>query len=629
MQTGTSWRTFHFSADSVVFFPLFYLYVWLVIDPRLIHQSLGIFTCFFDFSFHTGWPFLQERLAHPGGLVQYGTGFLSQFYSFGWIGALIITAIAWCTCRGTDWLVRLAGGTRSRVVRYGPAVILLMMCSAYNHPLSTMLALPTALWCSVLYLRLAPGSPVKQLPVLLVVCVGLYHVAGAASLLLPALVMVHELLIRRRILPAAAALLCGLGIPWIVGMTLFGLPAGKAYSRFLLMDPGIPPSKWPYALILYLFFPAVLAGAVLWRRVLAWRASHAPAGPLPQSDPRRIAKVFRFLWRGKPKWIIQMAFVLVGTGAGAWFSLKADNRNLLEIDYYSCHQKWPNVLAAAGKMPRGRFNLRSNKNIILALYHTGRLGDEMFCYPQTSRMGPFSTPLRDTDHGTWFQQSRMYLDLGEVNQAEKCAYEALETTGDLPAVLKHLAVINIVKARAETAKLFLNALSKNPLHRRGAREMLRRVEQDPRLETDERVRHIRSVMLEKDSVTLLPRVEDKLLALLEKNRHNKMAFEYLMAHYLATNRPDKALANMRRLGDFPYKRIPRHYQEAVLVYAAVTGKRSRIPEHRLDPEIVRRFREFSEIRRNSVSTEDAVRKAKAAGLGDTYFFYFVFGISGM
>ena len=159
--------------------------------------------------------------------------------------------------------------------------------------------------------------------------------------------------------------------------------------------------------------------------------------------------------------------------------------------------------------------------------------------------------------------------------------------------------------------------------------MLRRLEEDPRLETDERVRHIRSVMLEKDSVTLTPTVEDNLLALLDKNRHNKMAFEYLMAHYLRIRRPDKVAANIRRLGDFAYPSMPRHYQEAVLVYADVTGKRFRIPGYRVDPEIVRRFGEFAEIRRNSVSREDAAHKAMAAGFGNTYFFYFFFGIWGM
>lgn len=615
-------RTLRFPVDTVLFFLLFYLYVWLVIDPRLIHHSIGIFTRYFHFSFSTGWPFLQEHLALPGGLVEYGTRFLSQLYCFGWVGALIVTAAAWCTCLCTDVLTRLAGRSRGMVVRYGPPAILLMMYSTYSHPLSTILALLAAVSCFVLYLRLAPGGTAKRLPVLLVTCAALYHVAGAGSLLFPALVAVHEFLIRGRLLVAAAALLCGLSVLWLAGKMPFDLPGGVSYGQPLLMDPGVAPGERPYVLVLYLFFPAVLFQAVLARR-----ASHAPAGPLPGNGASRIGNVFRLLWRGKSKWAIQMAIVLLATGAVAWFSLSADKRIVLEIDYYSSDGKWAQALAAAGRMRRGEDNPRCNRNIILALYHTGWLGDEMFCYPQKPRMNPFNDPPPPEawDYGAQFRTSRMFLDLGLVNYAEKWAYEALETTGDLPAGLELLAVINIVKGRPETARLFLNALSKNPLHRMAAREMLRRLEKDPRLETDERVRHIRSVMLEKDSVTCTPEIEDILLALLEKNRHNKMAFEYLMAHYLRIRHPDKVVANIRRLGDFAYPRMPRHYQEAVLIYVAVTGNRFEIPGYVPDPEIVRRFREFAEIRRNSVSREDAAHKAMAAGFGNTYFFYFFYG----
>ncbi len=71
--------------DTGLFFVLFYLYVWLVIDPRLIHHTMGLVTPYRPFSFTTGWPFLWEHLALPGGLVMYGSRYLSALYAVGWL----------------------------------------------------------------------------------------------------------------------------------------------------------------------------------------------------------------------------------------------------------------------------------------------------------------------------------------------------------------------------------------------------------------------------------------------------------------------------------------------------------------------------------------------------------------
>jgi len=127
-----------------------YVYVWLVIDPRLVHHSLGIFTYYFPFSFSTGWPFFREHLGRPGGPAEYAARFLSQLYCFGWAGALIVCAGGLVMCLSTDVLTGLAshrwdmqmphrmGGPRGMVLRYVPAVLLLVMYGGYTQPLSTM-----------------------------------------------------------------------------------------------------------------------------------------------------------------------------------------------------------------------------------------------------------------------------------------------------------------------------------------------------------------------------------------------------------------------------------------------------------------------------------------------------------
>jgi hypothetical protein len=272
------------------------------------------------------------------------------------------------------------------------------------------------------------------------------------------------------------------------------------------------------------------------------------------------------------------------------------------------------------------YNFRCHRNIMLALYHAGRFGDEMFRFPQASGLSPLNTPDVQRDIGSYCQESQLYLELGLVNAAEKCAYEALATSGDQPAVLEVLATAAVVKGRPDTARVFLSALAKHPLHRRAARDMLRRLEADPTLASDPRVSRIRENMLQKDYIGLLGNEEETLLALLEKNPHNKMAFELLMALYLAAGRPDKVAASFPRLKDFSYPRIPLHYQEAWVIYSGSSGSPPPASGFELDPEVLRRAQEVQRITAAFPRPEDAARSAWEAGLGDSYFFYFACGL---
>lgn len=621
-------QALRFRVETGVFFLLFYLYVWLVIDPRLIHHTIGILTPYYSVSFTTGWPFFRQLLFRPGGLIEHVTRFLSPFFCFGWVGALIVTALAWGTCFGIDVLTRLAGRPRGMVIRLGPAVILLVMFGSYGHPLSTVFSLLLALSCFAVYSRLVLRTAAKEVGVLLAMCVCAYYVAGAGSLLFPVLVAIDKTLIRRRPLVTLTALLCGLGVPWLVGRTLFHISLSEAYGGFLVPDARVALWSWRFDLVLYLYFPLVLTGVALHRVVLARRTSDSHGLTPSEADSSWTTRVSRFLWRGEPRWGMKVAAVCLAAGALARFMLHTDGRIAFQADYYCQQEMWPEALEAADRMPEGEYDSRYNRNVMLALYHTGRLGDEMFRYPQAPGLDQYDM-LEGKDSHTYFQESRFFLELGLVNEAEKSAYEALVLTGDLPAILKHLAMINIVKDRPETAKVFLNALRAKPLHRQAAEEMLRKVDEDPRLESDPWVRQIRRSMLREDNAFLILDYEASLRGLLEKNPDNKMAFEFLMAHYLCVARPGKVVENLPHLPRFGYRRIPRHFQEAILIHAVRNGSKPPTNEHLLAPETLAKGNVFFGILATTPNRQEAIQKAVEAGLGDSYLFYYRFGMSGL
>jgi Family of unknown function (DUF6057) len=439
-------------------------------------------------------------------------------------------------------------------------------------------------------------------------------------LLFPGMVAVDELLIGKRPLLAAAAVAWGGVVPWALGM-LFGLEWKEAYGGFLVSDPGVTPGLWPLTLALYLFFPTVLAGAALWN----WRARSV--SPAPKDDrsssrePRRPA-----LRRVPVRWMATATFFL-GVAAAAWYAPDSLTRTMLEIDYHGQQEHWEEVLRLADQLPQGFYNVRCQRNTILALYHIGRLGDDLFRYPQRQAMDVFSTPEEERDIGTYYQDSRLFLDLGYVNDAERCAYEALAISGDQPEILEQLAVISVVKGRPDAARIFLRALAKHPFHRRAAEDLLQRLESDRTLASDPRVSRIRENMVDKDRVSIARSVDEFYTDLLDKNPRNKMAFELLMAYDLVARSPDKVVANLSRLRDFSYPKIPRLWQEAWVVYTASTGRVPSIPGFALEPEVERRALDFQQILAAHASRpQDAATAAREVGLGDSYFYYLVSGV---
>ena len=619
----------HVGLDTGIFFLLFYVHVWLIVDPRLVDHAVGIVSSYSSLSFTTGWPFFREHLLRPGGIVEYVTRFSTPFFCWGWLGALIVTAVAWGTCFSIDALTRLAGLSRGIAVRLGPPLLLLMLYAGYSQPLRVGLSLLVVLAGFGFYTRAAPRNRTTLSVVVPAMCFALYYIAGSASVLFPVLVAVYELLVRRQWFAGLAGLFWGLAVPAILGTAWLGFPLRNAYAEFLAPVSGVTVADWPYVLALHLYFPVVLTGAALWKAMIARHEGNARNAASRTPSPSLSARFQRFLLAEESSRRMKTAAVFLGVAGIVWFNHVPYAKVVLKTDYCCRHGKWSQALEAAAKMPSRQYSSRFNRNVVLALYHTGRLGEEMFCYPQTNNTDLYTVSEVEDDVLPSLQVARFFMEIGEINRAERYACEVLTGTGDLPVVLEQLATINMVKNRPQTARVFLNALSKKPLHCRTAQERLRELGDDLRMDDDPTVSRLRKVMLTRDSVSYVTGVEATLMRLLARNRRNKMAFDFLLVHYLITGQPNQVVANLQYLEDFGYRRIPRHFQEAVVAHASATGDWSLTDEYGVAPEILGQQVLLTQILASAPSEDEAVKAAIAAGLGDSYLFYLRFGRSGL
>jgi hypothetical protein len=261
----------------------------------------------------------------------------------------------------------------------------------------------------------------------------------------------------------------------------------------------------------------------------------------------------------------------------------------------------------------------SELRLHLALYHTGRLLQDLFSFTNHT----IWTLLPDLRHGlnVCRPQSETLLELGQINVAEHFAHEALEYEGDRPDLLRLLGHINVLKDRPKAARVFLSSLHQVPFHRQWAASRLRDLESDPGLSGDRELAQARSRMVSTDQVHIDLPSELLLRQLLEANRTNKMAFDYLMAEYLLTRQLDKIAEAAGRFSQFGYSGIPLHCEEAILLYSQTKeGTQVDLQGLSIRPETLRRFQQFREAARNENAEG---RRALARDFGDTFWFHYL------
>jgi len=378
-----------------------------------------------------------------------------------------------------------------------------------------------------------------------------------------------------------------------------------------LFNPWPEGVDWVLAAALYASVP--VAGAAL--ALLPRPAANSPVNPQPVSGNcaapvHKPGRRFQSAPRGQA--VVVLALVL--GWAAVWLAFDRRQKLLAEIDYDASCGQYEAVLAAARQVKA--LNHPAMIRLQLALYHTGRLAEELFSFHNMMDDEPMEAVGED-----WRAQSQPLFELGLVNDAEHMAHDALEMEGDRPDLLRLLARINVLKNRPRAAQVFLNVLSLIPFQGERASDAWPTME--PQMSTAERsfLDRMRTRELTKEAPHEGLPAGPLLEVLLASNPTNQMAFEYLMADCLMGLDLKKAVQRLRLLDNFNYARIPRPYEEALLLYQQVAGVRVQLKGRTIRPEAAQRFRQFREaVGRLEGGAEG--RAALVASFGDTYWYFY-------
>ncbi|MBN2592303.1 MAG: hypothetical protein JXA81_02265 [Sedimentisphaerales bacterium] len=618
--------------QSILFFILFFLYLWLYVDLRLIYHGAGVITNFPVF--YKGRAFFMPFLSYPGGPVEYLSAFLSQFFYFSWAGALVVTVQAWLLSICMDYLLKAAKLSRFRLVCFVLPMLLLVIYTRYAYHFDTTVALLVALLFACLYLKvtLSRTTTLSCFSTFLFLSVILYYLAGGAFLLFAVVCAAYELIFRFRWKISLFYLLSAAAVPYILGLFVFRVSILDAFCSSL-------PFSWKIiyyearrrevtiVYLMYLFSPLALLVfgllQILWKRLYSLK-NRAPKRQRKKSSglPSKIFSWYRH--SPKLKWAVELLLLLVVAGSVVFFCRNENLRIRFKVDYYAYHKMWPELLMSARHNPKDPFVAQA---INRALYHTGRLGYDMFTWPQDSDY----LILSDKKYKwMYWQIFDLFIDLGVVNMAENALTECLEGIGSRPMVLQRLALINMVKGNSDSARIYLGALGKTLFHADWANSYLDRLQIDPDLASDKYIQHLRSLCLDKDVPIYTLYKEKTLLWLLERNSQNRMAFEYLMAWYMLNRNLGKFVLNLERLQDFGYRELPTHYEEAAIIYIYGTKKPLNLSGYQPNPQKRRQIEDFTRIINSDKykGNKQAASEELAKKYCNTYFYYYMYTPSG-
>ena len=580
--------------QTSIFFLLFFLYLWLVAELRLIHHGAGTIRNFPVF--FTGFGFFLQFAKYPGGIVEYVSAALAQLFYFSPAGAAVVTLQAWLLTLTTDYYLKTINASPLRPLRFVPPILLLIIYSQYVYHFTTTMHLLTTLAFVALYLTIAGKTKHFHFLAYIVLSLMLYYLAGAAFLLFALLCIIYELFFNRRSTFALLYLISAAIIPYALGVLVFGLDSTDAFTKPLPCSPG------------YLFF--LDAKKIVFAVYAMYLLLPAAAIISPLANKIITPKIQR---RFTPPAYLRFTSLILITAVIALTSYNENRKILFEIDYYVCRADWNRVIKTAKRSKKPDIFISHAVN--LALYHTGTLGDEMFEYPQHKDVLFLTGP--EHYHSRW-RRFETCLQLGLINKAESDMTESLERFGPTPLILKRLALTNLIKGNLDTAKIYLNTLKKSLFFSDWTGQYLKKIKTDPTLRSDPDIQRVRSVMAADNTQNILS-------SLFYKTPQNKMQFEYLMAYYLLTRKTELLVQKLSLLDRFGYSKIPRHYQEAALSHMYTNQQKSEALLKKISPQTIQRFQDFLKEYKSFGKNQSQAKKKLAPQYGDTYFFYYIYG----
>ncbi len=587
---------YRYIARDILVFVALWLYLWFVIDIKLIYHGAGRVVGFP--TFFCSMSYLWSFLINPAGLVGYISSFLSQLFYCSWLGSAVVSLICWINAALTINIIHFLGFRKFDFLRFVSVLFVAITFALYTYQFDFIVAIMVVLAATSGFFRLTIKNPVPEFIFLMVLSSFLYIAAGGSFYIFAFFVFVY-LITKGQ--PKAAVLYAAISIltPYLIGCLIFKENLHNAYCALTpfywkIVNLSLSKISLIPAYILYLSLPLpaclVLIKLALTKKYPYLFIKKTPSGKSAKTKKNLTARENLSLLLNQKVtlkyFIISLLWIIVFTTVSLCFYKPRITKFFL-ADYHYTNRNWSEVIDIARNFPDSNYYITHSATH--AFYHTGKLTTEMFSIPQH----PYSMFLIAPEHiDCHWPKMDLYLDLGFLNMAEHEIAESMEVFGPRPVLLKRLSTILLAKRDYSTATVYLNQLAATVFERSWANDYLTRLKSDPDMQNDSRIQYLRSVMTEKNYGYMLFQFNDVFMDLLAKNPKNKMAFEYMMAWNLLSGNIEKVVTSFHFMDNFDYKALPEYYQQAYLYYTSAMKRTLPLKGWQIDTEVLKRYNEI-------------------------------------
>ena len=491
--------------------------------------------------------YFLERIVLPGGLADYISEFLVQFYYMPVLGGTII-ALLLMSIQAISWGLMKQYGMKAvfpgYLLSFVPSIVLWCAMGDQNLLLSFVVALSGALLMGWIHNRF--HNRLVKVVFELVSTALVYWFLGPVVFLYAAL-MIGDTLMKGKqnghILSSLgySACLLILTVAWILLTTqslqypLYRIFSGLNYYRY-------PGTVSPLPL-----------GVMIWTVVVVFFGmvpdGHAWIKKLQQS-----------------KVVMTLAYVLVIVAS--WFGIKASfdamTYDLIDYDFLVRTEQWDKIIEKAEKKPAT--TPLSVSCVNLALSQKGMLADRLFEFYQNGGEGLFPTFTRDMISPV--STAEIFFRLGMVNDAERYMFEAQEAIPNYrksARLTRRIIECEIINGNYQVAAKLLRRLQKTLFYSNWANQTMALLGNEKAINRHPVYGKLRKYREKKQDFLFSDQEMDQMLGLLFLNdNHNKMAYEYLMCYELLQRDMEKFM-QYYPLGRFvDYDHIPRSFQEILI-----------------------------------------------------------------
>ena len=549
------------------------------------HQSLFVFSN----------SFIHDYLVKPGGLLDLAGKFLTQFYINNLAGSIILASVLTIT----GFILFLSGKriksdwTFSFIPALVPPLLILLIQTHYYHLMVYNLGFLLVVSWFFITISINNKRVRYLLPLLYPV---FYYVAGAYAFVFLGLYIVYSLVFEegkeKYIIPGLLLILAFISF-LLSKDVLFIQPVSQ-----LLTSP-MPDvnDRTHKALLLILIISVVFYPLII--RLTRRKTTRKPG-----------------------KGIIELLSGILLFSATIFLLIirfNTQTARVINIEELAFRGKWNELISYQEKYPSE--NLIGQYFYNIALSETDQLCDRLFNGRQD--FGTAALILEWTsDHLNWGSYS--YYTTGLINEARRWAYEEMVVYGIRPQNMEMLVKTSLLNGNYRLTKEYTGILEKTLFYRKWARKYEKMAEDTSLIRSDNELGNKLRILPRDNFFIYLESPENNLPSLVDGNPENRRAFEYMMSWLMLTKDVEILVDNIRLMKNMGYTRIPRHIEEAILIYYNSTGKYPDMGGLTISNETRLRFGQYFTAFVAARQNPSLLKQKMQADFSNTFWYYYQF-----